>query len=168
MLDIPSWLEKNINKNTCPECGKSMEIDGVKGIGIKYSTRDKDKTVFCFEYECPHCGNRVFVETDYMSVEDFVMNMLDQYTDPEMEDNENDEVMIEEEEDYLNFSMDNSVKNKVSKISEKEMIEVKNKLNSMEFHDDFLRLLSFSEKEIENLIKEGIEERKRYLKDKNV
>ena len=94
MVEIPSWLKKSINKYSCPHCSVDMESERVVGVGIRMSTKYKDKSVFFFEYDCVKCKNRVFVELDFMTVEDYVMSMLDEYTGPDEKDNKKENKSI--------------------------------------------------------------------------
>ena len=82
MLDIPHWLEEVVPKYSCPHCQKTMDKKLIVGIGVKNSIKYEDKTVFFFEYKC-FCDNKVIVELDMMSVEDFVMSMVDEYAKEE-------------------------------------------------------------------------------------
>ena len=63
MINIPPWLRQDIKKNQypCPTCSKIITEEGIIGIGIRISSKFKDKTVFFFEFLCT-CKNKVLVE----------------------------------------------------------------------------------------------------------
>ena len=154
MVEIPSWLKKNINKYSCPHCTINMKSERVVGVGIRMSTKYKDKSVFFFEYDCEKCENRVFVELDFMTVEDYVMSMLDEYTGPDDK---------EEKKESKKMGKMNKKESK-SKIQDEEVDQMKSFLKSCTNWDDFLSAMGFDTETIEEYKREG---RKEYLQNKN-
>jgi len=151
MIDIPAWLKNDINKYHCPKCQKVMSEKNISAIGIKISSRDKEKTAFFFESLCS-CQHKTKVELNVMSVEDFVSDMVQEYTEG-----------IEEEltKDIIKDTSSGQNVNKietVSKISDDEYSEMVNGIKNCEYFDDFLIKLGFSSAEIEQNKKEGVKE----------
>jgi hypothetical protein len=153
MVEIPDWLKQSIEKYSCPHCTVTMVRDRVVGVGIRMSTKYKDKSVFFFEYDCEKCENRVFVELDFMTVEDFVMSMLDEYTGPDGERND---------KTSKKTGRANKKATK-SKIQDAEVLEMKDFLKKCSSGDDLLTAMGFSTETIEQYKRDG---RKEYLQNR--
>ena len=145
MMDIPIWLKDNLKDYKCSHCEKTMIEENISGVGIRNSTKYEDKTVFFFEYHCKDCDSRLFVELDFMSVEDFVTAMVEQYADEigiNMDEMPSDTVE-REPKGYR------SKRKSGSRISTDEVNEFMNDLDNAHSWDDILLAIGFSKEEIE-------------------
>jgi len=156
-IDIPSWLMKSLGQLACPHCAAKMTAGNVAGIGIRRSSKFKDKSVFFFEYNCSKCDKNAFMEMDFMTVEDFVMQMVDEYIDKDGKPEKS--------------SKANSLKSKESKaensstksnITDADLKKISNCLDKMKTWDDLLGMLGYTSEEIDLNKKVGENERKAY------
>ena len=98
MKNVPNWLVDNISNVRCPHCQATMHEGGVKAIGFRESNRNKKRNVFYFEYACSECKKHSIVELDFISMSDFVLKMIEEMNDEELEALEN---LENKEEWYL-------------------------------------------------------------------
>ena len=152
MIDIPAWLKNDINKYRCPKCQKVMDEKGILAIGIRICANNKGKTAFFFEFACS-CKKKTNVELNIMKVEDFVSDMVQEYTEGIEEELTKD---ITKDEDTSGQDI-NKIEI-VSRISDDEYSDMISGIKNCEYFDDFLIKLGFSSAEIEQYKKEGAEE----------
>jgi len=156
MIDLPAWLKKDLHKYRCPQCQKVMDEKGILGVGIKVSSKYKEKTVFFFDFLCS-CEYKIIVELDFMTIEDFVSDMVQEYT--EGIDEEIDENIISKEKEKEKEKEKVRVRTPViSKIEDDEYDEMIEDLKNCEYWDDFLLKLGFSSSEIKQQKQDGIKE----------
>jgi len=131
-----------------------MDENGILGIGIRVSSKYKEKTVFFFDFLCP-CEHKIIVELDFMTIEDFVSDMVQEYTEgigiDEGIDEEIDEGVISKKKIDRKTSV-------ASKISDSEFGEMIDELNSCEYWEDFLIKLGFSSSSVEQYKQDGVKE----------
>ena len=158
MINIPPWLRQDIKKNQypCPTCSKIITEEGIIGIGIRISSKFKDKTVFFFEFLCT-CKNKVLVELNVMTIDDFVSNMIEAYEGVDKENIEHIDPINSDDESVFKNRSDHSSRIS-SLISDKEFAEMVEGLNECEYWDDFLIKLGFSSQEIEQHKEVGVKE----------
>lgn len=178
MIDLPNWLKDSLSSYKCLHCKKHMVEDHITGVGIRQSSKYKDKTVFFFEYDCPFCENRLFVELDLMSVEDYVFSMIEQYSEEEIEiaetieDAEDAEDIISNKNEPLknmeryDQSAYNGNKKRSCRISKDEIETFFSELNDAHSWDDIMLSIGLSEEEIEKNKEQGYKERELYKKKK--
>ncbi|MFW6129641.1 MAG: hypothetical protein ACOC56_00565 [Atribacterota bacterium] len=171
MLDLPSWLKDNLSSYKCLHCKKHMVEDHIIGVGIRQSSKYEGKTVFFFEYDCPFCENRLFVELDLMSVEDYVFEMIEQYSE-EVEKAENTEDIILDDNDHLegmekhNQFINDKHRKRNCRISKDEVEMFFSELNDAHSWDDIMLSIGLSEEEIEKNKEQGCKERELYKNKK--
>ncbi len=81
MIDLPRRINDMFDKIKCPNCKKFLIPERVVAEGIRNSVVEVDKTAFFVEYDCPYCKQHSTLELTIMTVEDFVMEMLDRFTE---------------------------------------------------------------------------------------
>jgi len=148
MIDLPAWLKKDLHKYRCPQCQKVMNEDGILGIGIRSSSKYKDKSVFFFDFLCS-CGHKIIVELDFMTVEDFVSDMVQEYTEG---------ISEEIAENIIPREKVGAKLPSVSKISDSEYEGMMADLKDCAYWEDFLIKLGFSSSEVEQYKRDGIKE----------
>lgn len=166
MIDIPKWLKESIHKYACLHCACKMKESDILGIGVRMSSKYKNKSVFFFEYLCKECKNRVFVELDFMTVEDLVMQMLDDYTNTDDVDVEVESKKSETFKEKQKKELKNPKRK--SGISKKDLKDAVKVLKDIETWDDFLKQLGFSDDEIVKNKEEGSLERENKIRENNV
>jgi len=81
MIELPRRISDIFDKLKCPNCKKTLKPDRVVAEGIRNSVVEANKTAFFVEYDCPFCEQHSTLELTIMTVEDFVMEMLDRFTE---------------------------------------------------------------------------------------
>jgi len=153
MTDIPEWLKSEMKSHECVFCNSKADIEGVAGLGIRNSSKHKGKTVFFYEYRCPKCSKIAILELNPMSVEEFVMKMIDEYSNEEVPD----------------VSVDKKAnKSKGSGISKEDISKFKKSFNKVKNWDEFLSSLGYTQDEIDENKKIGERERRDRLGGKDV
>jgi len=156
MIDLPVWLKKELHKYRCPQCQKVMDEKGILGIGIRVSSKYKDKSVFFFDFLCL-CEHKIIVELDFMTIEDFVSDMVQEYTEG-IDDEMGEGVDAVLAENTVPKKKANKLQSVASKISDNECEEMLDALKDCEYWDDFLIKLGFSSSAIEQYKQDGIKE----------
>jgi len=84
MIELPRRISDIFDKLKCPNCKKSLKQERVVAEGIRNSVVEDNKTAFFVEYDCPYCKQHSTLELTIMTVEDFVMEMLDRFTEKDV------------------------------------------------------------------------------------
>lgn len=125
MIFLPDWAIRFLNEQNCPHCKSKTHERGVVGIGVRQKDFSKQEPksgdfLLTFEYECPGCeGNSIWIApppTDDAGIGDIL-----------------------KEVSSINKELNNKGSN--SKISNKEVEELKSFLRKNTNYDDFLRYL---------------------------
>jgi len=125
MIFLPVWAIQFLNEQNCPHCKSKTSEEGVVGIGVRQKDFSKKEPeigdfLLTFEYLCSGCsGNSVWIAsppTDNMSMTDILREIS-----------------------LINKELNNKVSD--SKISNKEVEELKSFLRKNNNYDDFLRYL---------------------------
>jgi len=176
MINIPEWFRKIIVKALlCPKCKKPVDLKNIVSLGIKMSSRFKDKEVFFVDYFCYKCKCTCYFELDHMSADEFFSryffddddkalddsvkefeNMLKHRSDDDLD--ENDKYSEEDDKDKQDIwdALNNIIKNMqsankpsaVSKISNEEVFEMKRILAESKSWEDILKGIGVSSSEI--------------------
>jgi hypothetical protein len=124
-----------------------MRTENVSGIGIRYSSKHKNKTVLFFEYVCDKCNNHIFVELDFMTIKDFVNKMRNEKTDI-------DSNLVRRDTDVSTIDK----KENKSRISIEEIKQMKEVLDKSVYWDDILINVGLTQEEIDKYKEDGIKE----------
>lgn len=125
MIFLPEWAIQFLNEQNCPHCKSKTYEEGVVGIGVRqkdFSKKEPEKGDFLltFEYLCSGCsGNSVWIASppvDNAGITDILKEIS-----------------------LINKELNN--KESDSKISNKEVEEMKSFLRENIDYDDFLRYL---------------------------
>jgi hypothetical protein len=153
MLEIPKWLLSILSDIKCCVCEKrNMVPENIVALGIRKSSKNRSKVVFFFDYACK-CGKNSIIEfPEQMNLEGFVNMMVDEYI-AEVENNKNhcnddlcDDCKNKEMDKETNKKHKNTENNKhISKISIKEVEELKKILNKSQDFPSFLSQIGVSQ-----------------------
>ena len=140
MIPLPRWALPYLTDKKCPVCGSPTDAKHVEAIGIKQrepSTKkiDKGQALLIFEYRCPNCGEKTFW-----------------LADPDEPDLKPEE-LLQSILDAMAGSSKKSNKVSKSKITNKELKQIKLDLEQMVDHDEFLRYIGLDQGEIDRLKK---------------
>ncbi len=154
MLDTPKWIVDLLQNDNfaCPHCKAQFKAEYVKACGVRLSFRDSSKQVLYVEYHCGDCKQQpTLLELYDLTFDEFAFMVLEDTDDKEME-------ALREKSDHIRkaHSGDSkrarkkkkhplSRKNK-SRISQKDVDDVRKFLNRCKFHQDFLDVLGVSAK----------------------
>jgi len=130
VLPLPRWAWPFLLDKTCPICGTATSLDNVRSVGVKQINHRINKikegnAALIFEYACQNCneGTLWIADPDDKNVSsiDIAKSILHTF-----EAHKNDKA------DYI--------QNKVSssKITKREIQQLKQKLASIETYDEFL------------------------------
>jgi len=133
LQNIPEWIIKMVSDFICPQCNHSMNIDCVKGLGIRESHRDGSQTVLFLYYFCTNCQERTNIEIQSMTLEEFAIMIFEEINS----DGENDVEDNSKDEEEIGFgSTNNDQENKQkTKISNKEFQDTIRQLKTMTYTD---------------------------------
>jgi hypothetical protein len=131
MIPLPDWAIPFLNNQNCPHCKAESHCNGVVGIGIRQKDFDKKDPgkgdyVLTFEYVCPSCSKKSLW-----------------IADPDDSDADLVDILTQIIEINSNPSMPSEAQNKVSgsKISNREIEELKRALYSSGSYEEFLEYL---------------------------
>jgi hypothetical protein len=162
MLDFPKWFEKALQVLECPKCNDNIKKEYILAEGIRKSIVHENDTAFFIEYKCPKCLSHATIELTKMSVEEFVLEMVDLFAS--QDDGEGEKSATEE--DFENFDSaegdsskktKNTSKNfrKKTKITPSEFDGALKMIKSCKTHEEFLLNIGVSQEEIDELGKKG-------------
>lgn len=153
MLEFPRWFKEAMPMLECPSCHKAVEEGSIVAEGIRKSIAYKDNTAFFIEYKCSHCNNVTTMELTPMTLEDFVMEMLEIFTADDREgkegngDKEESKPKAEKEikkESHKKITRKTNT-NGESKMSSDEIVEFKKMLKTCQSNEDFLSNIGVTE-----------------------
>jgi len=151
MLNTPKWIINCLQSDgfCCPHCKTRFNPNDIKACGIRLSFRNEKKHVVYVEYHCSECEKQpTLLELYDMEFEEFAYSVFD------------DESHDTEGSGYIEkFSSDakkgkkerpNKIprKTRASKISNKEVKDMKKILNQSDSHYDFLMALGMSPEDL--------------------
>ena len=152
MKNIPKWIELILEEESfyCPICKEGFDRRGIVSVGIRVSLRNVKKEVLFILYLCSKCKKVIDLEFGEMTMEDFALNILDELNENEINEEKNKKPFREDYNFIVNNSLEESGKNKKikSKITYKEIKDIKKALDSVKTHEEFLFLLGFTEEDI--------------------
>jgi len=154
MRNIPKWIDFIFKQEDfyCPICKSGFNKKGIMAMGIRVSLKNIKKEVLFVIYLCFKCKETIELEFGEITIEDFALNILEEMEDNiALEEKENKGPFIDDYEAVVNNSSEEKKKLKKikSKITSKEIKDVKKVLNGIKSHEDFLLELGFSEEEID-------------------
>lgn len=146
MLDMPKWLLEILPNIKCCVCEKfNMSAANVVAIGIRKSSKNKNNVVFFFDYACK-CGKSSIIEfPDQMNLEGFVNMMVDEYIAEGEGHCENCKDHCENSQETPVIKNNKNFHPAKSKISEKEVKELKDILNKSQDFSSFLSQIGVSQ-----------------------
>lgn len=167
MLDFPKWFDKAIKVMKCSNCHQKMSKEHILAEGIRKSIVHENATAFFIEYKCPKCDAHITMELTKMTVEDFVMEMIDQFAEQDMNDFEGASAeegyyYPEETDDSFRNEYDTQAERKKdkkrgrknrnkSKIADNEFIEIKDIIKNCKTHEEFMLSIGITEDDIKKL-----------------
>jgi len=154
-LDFPSWFYEAMPELECPnpKCGKPLEENHIIAEGIRKSMVHKNETAFFIEYKCPKCNNITTIELAKMTLEDFVLDMIGKFTGDK--DECEDDTTEHERPNNTKSDREKCHVSVFSKISDKEMKEIKKVIRDCESHYDFLKNIGLTDDKISEIEEEG-------------
>lgn len=173
MLDLPNIVLYLIEEMRCPHCNDKMKAECVSSVGIKKSEKFRNRSVLFFQYDCLACNNSSIISANRMTVEEFVMDVFEEYTEEGKEEQENTEATSSsEEEDSEDSSLKESKKNKKqpkknknanakkdkkssSMISDEEVSSFKKRLDNYSSFQEFLNDIGVDESDLKKYSKEN-------------
>jgi hypothetical protein len=146
MLDIPKWLINLLPNIKCCVCKeKAMVPENIVALGIRKSIKDINRTVFFFDYACK-CGRNSIIEfPDQMNIEGFVNMMVDEYISDGENECQEHSPDCKHHPDNINKGKNKNFQQIKSKISEKEVGELKQLLNECKDFPSFLSQIGVSQ-----------------------
>jgi len=157
MLDLPYWIKDNLSKLKCPKCDVKIEHKNIINVGLTLVDKKHKHTHVYIGCLCSKCKAVFEFILDEMSMEEFVMTMLEQYAEEEERIVELEEDMDEFEEEHgitkVPYKKKNNSKPKAkkkqpvkgkSKIGDEEVSSFIKDLNSSASYDDFLRKMKIA------------------------
>lgn len=126
MIILPHWAVPFLNNQDCPHCKSKTEVAGVIGIGVrqkdyKVSSPSKGDFVMTFEYVCASCSKKSLWIADPNEQKLDLTAILEQI------------ISAQGLHSGKNISK--------SKISDKEINDLKKALNNSKTYEDILRYL---------------------------
>jgi predicted nucleic-acid-binding Zn-ribbon protein len=155
MLEFPKWFEKALKVIECPKCNRKIEKDHILAEGIRKSIMYEKETAFFIEYRCPKCDSHATIELTKMTVEDFVMEMVDRFSsegeDLPLEEQSSQEDPYDDGEEAEKKKEIDKTPPKKSKISSVEYDAVKDMIKKCESHEEFLLNIGITPDEMEKI-----------------
>lgn len=186
MNNIPQWIIELMKKEEfkCPHCGEKFNSEHIMSLGVRHSIRETEKEVLFIEYFCSECKKQTDLEFTEMTLSDLAHDVMadieDEIADYIQNKMKNEDINLEDidfqeydalMEEYYNHKNSSDDKNNQSsnnqsnksnkfsnksKITLKDIKEVKKELNNIKSHEEFLLLLGMSQEEINKYnIKKG-------------
>lgn len=161
MLDLLSWLVQSIEQGEwkCPQCGKPIKRENITATGIMKSEKFRNRTVQYIVYDCPECGTKSTITFNRMTVEEYVMDMHEQYhkpaaktEKPALEETKSEGEETEENKTPAKKPEKKVEPPKVSKITQKEIDDFKKKLyDDCKTHEDFMLYIGLTKEDLDKI-----------------
>ncbi len=155
MRDIPEWIVRMVEADNlyCNKCRKTLKVEHVISMGIHESSVEPHDDKLCVGVCCPHCKDITIFELKEMSLVEFAFEILDKGTRPEKKKGWEQKDKKSEKRDVLKEISGRKptrkrIVNKKSKITKKEVNEVRRFLNSAKTHEDVLVAMGMSPEQI--------------------
>ena len=131
MIPLPDWAIPFLNNQNCPHCKAETHISGVVGVGVRQKDFERDNPgkgdfLLTFEYVCPSCSKKSLWIADPDDSDADLVDILKQVIDVNSESSDS-----------------KKPQNKVSgsKISNKEIEDLRRALHSSKSYQEFLEYL---------------------------
>lgn len=156
MTYLPRWIINPLKKQgfKCMFCKSIFKEKGIISVGIRNSLRTKNEVIF-IEYKCPeqNCGKHTDVEFEEMNLLEFATDVLDDFEEEAFDELEKEDLKkllsLPEKKREKSKSVPNYKLNICkSKITAKDVRDAKNRLNAIQYHEDFLLDLGLDISEI--------------------
>ncbi len=158
MLDLPKWLKDILSELKCPGCKKDLQPEAINAEGIRKSAVYKNKTAYFIEYHCPFCKQSSTLELNAMTVEDWVMQMFDQYASGEYSKKYDEKDDSKNDKDAPKaISELNKRTDRKTKISDEEFQEAIRFINGCKTHEEFLFGIGLDQSQIDEINKQDTE-----------
>jgi hypothetical protein len=146
MQEVPKWVYKLIDVEDlkCRQCKKEFKSDNLMSISIQESSQPPHKDFLCIGLFCPNCKELMIFELKEMSLVDFAFDIVDQETSNNIKKTKNDKPAFSKK------SSKSCKKRNKSKITIKEVNEMKKFLKQDLTHDQFLIAMGMSPSDIES------------------
>jgi hypothetical protein len=138
---LPSKIDNKLKGLTCQTCGNIIKKDNIIAVGVR--STDKDRNVMYIEYQCPNgrCGYRackLFENKGVNSLEELCYFLLEEIQKRKKVDNAKE------------YTKSQSHRISNSKITDKEMAELREFMTGQSNHDEFLKFIGIPQKESRN------------------
>ena len=147
MRDIPEWIIKMVEADDlyCNKCRKTLKVEHIISTGIHESSVEPYDDKFCVGMSCPECKDVTIFELKEMSLIEFAFEILGKGSNLEKKKKKKKDIL--KEISGLQHSRKRIV-NKKSKITKKEVNEVRRFLNNAKTNEDFLVAMGMSPEQI--------------------
>ena len=147
MKEVPNWIYKVIEMEDlgCRVCKKEFTEDNLMSISIQESSQPPHKDFLCIGLFCPDCKELMIFELKEMSLVDFAFDIVDQETSNKIKKSSDGSPAFSKK---TNKKTEKSKKVKKSKITLKEINDIKSFLKKDLTHDQFLIAMGMSPQEI--------------------
>lgn len=173
MIDLPLWIEDQIGNIRCPSCNKPLVRENIVAVGVKQHTngKKKKKTQYLYiEHACKECKKLCGFDVGKCTVEEFVFDMLNNYSPEIMEEFNKDQPEFLGEQDQQfpegqgqgqgqpiesELQQPKKKKQRKSGISQEEVRGFMNDVNEANNWKDVLTSIGITEEEIEKYTKDS-------------
>lgn len=138
-IDLPDWMKTMVSTMNCPRCEAIMKVENVVRYGIQRSADNPKRTAEFFDYACPSCKHTSNIETKPRTLEQFVNDLIDEWTVPA--DGQKKPAAPAKPKEAAKKPP------APSKITDAEIAEAKRILSQTEFHADFMEQIGMSREE---------------------
>jgi hypothetical protein len=153
MKDIPDWIVRMVEADNlyCNKCRKTLKVEHIISMGVHESSVEPYDDKLCIGVSCPDCKDVTIFELKEMTLVEFAFEILDKGTKPSKpkkkikDSSVGDDIL--KEMIGKKPTRKKSV-NKKSKITKKEVNEVRRFLNSAKTHEDVLVAMGLSPEQI--------------------
>ena len=151
MKDIPEWIVRMVEADNlyCNKCKKTLRVEHIISMGIHESSVEPHNDKLCIGVSCPYCNDVTTFELKEMSLLKFAFEILDNgaTSDKPKKKSKDKETDILKELSGKKPTRKRLV-SKRSKITKKEVNEVRRFLNGAKTHEDVLIAMGMSPEEI--------------------
>jgi hypothetical protein len=151
MKDIPEWIIRMVEADNlyCNKCRKTLRVENIISMGIHESSVEPHDDKLCVGVSCPECKDVTIFELKDMSLIEFAFEILDKGTKPDKPKKK----VKDKGTDILKELSGRKparkrIVNKKSKITKKEVNEVRRFLDGAKTHEDVLVAMGMSPDQI--------------------
>ena len=148
MKDIPGWIVRMVEADNlyCNKCRKTLKAKHVISMGIHESSVEPYNDKLCIGVSCPDCAYVTTFELKEMSLTEFAFEILDKGMNPEKQEKKSKKKDILK--DLSSKPTRKRIAKKKSRITKKEVNEIRRFLNGAKTHEDVLVAMGMSPEQI--------------------